>query len=141
MPYSNVLSRAQVTNVASPAAETVIYTTPVMSSEAQQLQGVGQQSTGPFPVRITANLSVTEGTSGTAFLVKCRQGASVASPQIGPTYTVTNAAAATNDSTCIFEDSSGWLAQQYGGQYVITVAQTGATVAGTVVVCDVQVEQ
>jgi hypothetical protein len=141
MPVSNVLSRAQVVTVNSPAAETVIYTTPVMFSNPQQLEGEAQQALGPLPVRIMANLSVTEGTSGTAFVVRCRQGTTVAGTQVGPAYNVTNAAGATNDSTCPFEDSSGWLAQAGGGQYSITVTQTGATAAGSVAVCDVQVEQ
>lgn len=141
MSVSNVLLRAQVTGIASPAAETVVYTTPFLSSVAQENLSPGQQVAGPLPVRILANLSVLEGTGGTAFVVKCRQGALVSSPVLGPAYTVTNAAGNTTDSTCIFEDSTGWLAQAGGGEYSITVTQTGASAAGTVNVLDIQVEQ
>jgi len=59
------------------------------------------------------------------------------------TATAVSSPAATNSMSfsCVFRDASGWLTQPGGGQYNVTVTQTGASVAGTVNAIDIQVDQ
>lgn len=121
------LSEDSATAVSSPAAETAILTTALVSGP------------GLRPVRIKATLNVTEGTSGTAYVVRCRQGSGTGGTVVGAALTVTLAAAAVGQNNFVFRDTSGYLNQP--GQYTITVAQTSASVAGTINDIDVTVEQ
>lgn len=131
-----LLSRVTATNVASPAAETAIITTPVTFGGSPQ---VGQAAPNPVTVRVTAN--VTEGTTGTAFIVRVRQGNGLSGAMIDVSLTQTNPAAATEQVVYEFDDASGWIQQQGGAQYTVSVAQTGATAAGTVNSIKVEVLQ
>lgn len=123
------LSQNSATAVASPAAETAILVTDIIQAMANR------------PVKIVATLNVTEGTTGTAYVVRCRQGNGVGGALVGTALTDTLAAAASEQGTFVFRDTTGYLSQAAGGQYTITVAQTGATAAGTVNDIDVVVEQ
>lgn len=123
-----LLARVSAAGVSSPAAETVILTTPVISA-APGLQ-----------VRISGMVDVTEGTGGTAYVIRCRQGTTTAGALVGQALTDSLAAASSEIGGFAFDDSSGFLGQAGGGQYVITVAETSASVAGTVISAEMQVE-
>lgn len=129
---SQELWRGTAAGVSSPAAETAILVTPNIAIGSAQLS---------VPVRISGSIDVTEGTGGTAYVVRCRQGNGVAGAIVGQALTDSLAAASSEVAGFSFEDSSGYLAQAGGGQYTLTVAETGATVAGTVVAVEMQVEQ
>lgn len=123
------LTQDSATAVSSPAAETAILTT------------TGVQAGSLRPTKIVATLNVTEGTTGTAFVVRCRQGSGTGGIVVGAALTHTLAAAASAQVQFVFRDTSGYLAQPGASVYTITVAQTGATVAGTVNDIDIIVEQ
>jgi hypothetical protein len=133
------LDYVTATAVSSPAAETAIVSTDVINagwpSDAPQNFPVVR------PVKLTVNFNITEGTSGTAFVVRCRQGVGTGGAQVGPTLTVTLAAAQNMSFTFVFRDSSGVPFAAAGTAYTITVAETAATVAGTVNAIDVEVQQ
>ena len=122
------LTEDSTTAVSSPAAETAILTTTLTTAG------------GTRPVRIKVTLNITEGTSGTAYVVRCRQGSGTGGTVVGAALTTTLAAAASDQAVFVFRDSSGYL-QSGQGQYTITVAETSASVAGTVNDIDVTVEQ
>ena len=129
--------------VASPAAETAILSTDVITvgipSDLPNFPaGVAYQVVRP--VKIVVNLNVTEGTTGTAFVVRCRQGVGVGGALVGTAKTVTLAATASAQFSNVFRDSSGVPFSGAGTAYTITVAQTGATAAGAVDI-DVEVQQ
>lgn len=123
-----LLTRVTVAGVASPAAETAIMTTPNISAQA------GLQ------VRISGTVDVTEGTSGTAYVIRCRQGSGTGGALVGQALTDSLAAASSEIGAFSFDDSSGYLGQAGGGQYTITIAETSATVSGNVVAAEMQVE-
>jgi len=64
----------------------------------------------------------------------------VSGTEVGAALVDTLAAAASGLAGFSFEDSTNYLAQAGGGQYVITVQETSATVAGTVVQLEMEVE-
>lgn len=119
---------AGFTNPAA-AAETAVYTTPVM-------QPMGPAAT-QNPVSISGTINLTPGTAATAVVVKLRQGVGVGGAQVGPSYTHTVAAAAPQSITFGFTDSTGFL--EGGGQYTLTVTVTSATGATTINAVDFEV--
>lgn len=142
---NNVLSTLDyvtATAVASPAAETAIVSTDVINaaipSDLPQPGGIAWQTVRP--VKIVVNANVTEGTTGTAFVVRCRQGVGVGGALVGAALTVTLAAAALAQFSYVFRDSSGVPFAGAGTAYTITVAQTAATANGAVTI-DVEVQQ
>ena len=115
-----ILTEVVVSGVSSPAAETAILTTPVIG-------------TAPLtPVHISGSVDVTEGTTGTAYVLRVRQGNGVAGPVVGQADTAADAAGASGLGGFSFDDLSNYLSQAGGGQYTLTIAQTGATAPGTV---------
>jgi len=137
------LDYVTATGFSSPAAETAILFTDVIQagvpSDIPQPGGTPWQTVRP--VKIVVNMNITEGTSGTAYVVRCRQGIGTGGTQVGPSITVTLAAAASGEFAFVFRDSSGVPFQPGGTAYTITVSQTGASVAGTVNAIDVEVVQ
>lgn len=140
------LDYVTATAVASPAAETAILSTDVINaSSPPDLPQPGALAAVPGttvrPVKIIVNLNITEGTTGTAFVVRCRQGVGVGGAPVGLAQTVTLAAAANGQFSFVFRDSSGVPFAAAGTAYTITVAETGATANGTVNSIDVEVQQ
>lgn len=120
----NIFEVVQTTglgNTPASAAETAIFTTPV-------LPPVGQASV-QNPVTIQAVVNALAGTGTTALVMRCRQGSGVAGTQVGPAVTQTVAAGATANVPFQWPDTSGYL--EGGGQYTITLSATGASGAGT----------
>jgi hypothetical protein len=135
----SVIDYVTASAVASPAAETVILATDAgLSAGPAFLPGPPPQTARP--VKITVTLNITEGTTGTAFVVKLRQGNTTGGTQVGLSETVTLAAAASAQAVFVFRDPSGLISQPGGIQYCVTVTETGATVAGTVNAIDIEVE-
>lgn len=123
--------------VSSPAAETAILSTDVVSPGVPSDMPPGVTPWGVIrPVKVVVSLNITEGTSGTAFVVRCRQGIGTGGALVGLAQTVTLAAAANGQFSFVFRDTSGLTTA-----YTITVAETAATVAGTVNSIDVEVVQ
>ena len=114
------LTAAQVSGVSSPAAETAIVTTPAL--------GVQQPATCTGVI-IRGSLNVTAGTSATAVVIRCRAGNGVGGALIGSALTHTLAA---GNSASIPYDFLDTNFTDPGQSYTITVAQTSASVAGTV---------
>jgi hypothetical protein len=141
------LDYVTATAVASPAAETAILSTDVINASIPPdlpqpgVPGGAVAGTTVRPVKIIVSLNITEGTSGTAFVVRCRQGVGVGGTLVGVALTVTLAAAASGQFTFVFRDSSGVPFAPAGTAYTITVAETAATVAGTVNAIDIEVQQ
>lgn len=123
-----VLARLIAASVSSPAAETAVLTTPILFA-------------GSGVVRIVGSIDVTEGTGGSAYVVKLHQGNGTGGTLVGQALTDTVAAAASDLGGFSFEDASGLLGAVGGGQYTLTVAETGASAAGTIVQVEMQVEQ
>lgn len=113
---------------AVPSAETVLAVTPVQSVAAG------------LRVLIRGVVNLAAGAGTTAVVLKVRQGATVGGAQVGASYTVTLAAAANGSVPFAVEDASGWLGQAGGGQYCITLTQTGGTGNGSVNQGDLSVE-
>lgn len=106
------LNHAQFpTSGATPTAETVIATSPVLSVGAGQVKAI-----------VRGVLNVVAGAAG-AMTVRIRQGTTTAGALLA-TAIVTGVSAA--DACIVFdvEDPSNWLEQAPGGQYCITF-QTG----------------
>jgi len=123
--------------VASPAAEAAILSTDVVSPGVPSDMPPGGVPWAVIrPVKVVVNLNITEGTTGTAFVVRCRQGIGTGGALVGLAQTVTLAAAANGQFSFVFRDTSGLTTA-----YTITVAETAATVAGTVNSIDVEVVQ
>jgi hypothetical protein len=140
------LDYVTATAVASPAAETAILSTDVINASVppdlpQPGALAAVAGTTVRPVKIIVSLNITEGTNGTAFVVRCRQGVGVGGTLVGVALTVTLAAAASGQFTFVFRDSSGVPFAPAGTAYTITVAETAATVAGTVNAIDIEVQQ
>lgn len=123
------LSQDNAQAVASPAAETAILASTVVTSMSSR------------PVRIRTTINILAGTTATAVVVRCRQGNGVGGTLVGAALTVTLAAGNTGQFTAVFRDTTGYLTQQAGGQYTITIAETGATANGTVNDIDIEVTQ
>jgi len=129
------------TAVASPAAETAILSTDAVTAGVY-VPAVPAAAVSPFvthPVIIRVNINITEGTTGTAFVVRCRQGVGVGGALVGTARTVTLAAAASFDGTLVFRDTAP--VTPGASAYTITVAETGATANGTVNAIDVEILQ
>lgn len=122
------LTQAFVSGVSSPAAETAIATTPALGVVAPAT------ATG---VIIRGSLNVTAGTSATAVVIRCRAGAGTGGPLIGAALTHTLAAGNSASIPYDFVDSNF---TDPGQSYTITVAQTSASVAGTVNQAEVEID-
>ena len=116
--------------IPSPAAETAILSTDVAFSGISTRQ-----------IRIRVNLNITEGTTGTAFVVRLRRGSGTGGALVQAALTVTLAAAANAQFSHTFQDAPDNLNASAGGQYTVTIAETGATVNGTVNAIDIEVLQ
>lgn len=124
--HKNTASGAGVVNPAA-SAETVIYTTPNI-----------QVGAGDGLIAVTGTVNITPGATTTALVIRVRQG-SLTGPLVGQAATHTVAAAAPQSISFGATDSSG-AAQAAGGiPYVVTVAQTGGTGAGTTNFVDIEV--
>jgi hypothetical protein len=125
------MSHQNIANgLAVPSAESVIATSPVNNVDPVRT----------VKVVIRATLNMLAGTGTTAIVLRIRQGSTVAGTVLG-TATVTLAAGANGGSPISVEDTPAWLsAPANGGQYSLTVAQTGGSANGTVNVGDLQVE-
>lgn len=113
------VSNAFVTATDAAAAEKVICSTPV---DQDHFPG-----TGGFVV-IEGHVALTPGTTTTAVVLKCRRGASTSGGQVGSSLTQTLAAANSGVIAFRFIDT----APVAGGQYCVSVTQTGGAGAGTV---------
>lgn len=91
-------------------------------------------------VLISGHVNVTEGTGGTAFTVRLRQGNGTGGAVVGAAETDSLAAANSETAPFSFEDTGALLLGAAGGQYTITVQQTAATANGTVNTADIKVE-
>lgn len=100
------------------AAETVIATVNNVTC---------QRANQPVAIQITGE--ITTGATVTALVYRCRRGTTVAGVQVGNTITVAAAAATAEPISAGWVDTPGELAN---GSYVVTVAQTGGTGAGSV---------
>lgn len=116
---------------AVPSAESVIATTPVSN--------VNPVSTTKVIIR--ASFNVVAGTGTTAVVARIRQGATTGGTIIGGPVTVTLAATNNGGGAIAVEDTTAWLsAPANGGQYCLTLAQTGGSANGSVNLGDLQVE-
>lgn len=111
------------------AAEQIVYTTPVLNS--------GELT----PAGIDGSINFTAGTGTTAVVVRCRQTNLVTGTQVGASCTVTLAAGNSATIPVDFIDATQYINQAAGGQYVITIQQTGGTANGTVNEGTVEVSQ
>lgn len=126
---SNLTPPVTVTAVATNVStETAVLTLPFAGGASENpIQGISGGS-GPKNL-VSGSLNVTPGTSTTAIVVKCRQGAAtVAGTQVSVSKTVGVTAAIPVEIPFYFDDTSG----VYSSAYTITVTQTAGTVAGTV---------
>lgn len=129
--FKTTATGAAVTNPAA-AAETVLFSSPVLTSGPSEAPGAGQ------PTDIKGVINLTAGAGTTAVVIKLRQGNTTAGPQVGPSVTHTLAAAASAQIAYSFSDNSG--AMQGGIQYSVTATQTGGTGAGTTNMVDMAVD-
>jgi hypothetical protein len=125
---SNLTTPVTVTAVpTNVSTETPVLTLPFAGGAAAN-PVVGGGGAGPKNL-ISGSLNITPGTSTTAIVVKCRQGANtVAGTQVSLSKTVGVTAAVPVEIPFNFDDLSGVFADAY----TITVTQTAGTVAGTV---------
>lgn len=123
-----LLAQVSAAGVSSPAAETAVLTTPVISA-----------AVGVTP-HISGAIDVTEGTGGTAYVIRIRQGNGLGGTIVGQAETDTIAAAASGPAEFAFDDATNWLDQAGGGQYTLTVAETGASSPGNIITVEMSVE-
>jgi hypothetical protein len=126
---SNLTPPVTVTAVpTNVSTETAVLTIPFAGgAAANPVTGIIGGS-GPKNL-VSGSLNITPGTSTTAIVLKCRQGAAtVAGTQVSLSKTVGVTAAVPVEIPFNFDDTSGVFADAY----TITVTQTGGTVAGTV---------
>lgn len=110
------------TGVSSPAAETPIVNIAPLPFNPPPANAPG--------MIIRGSLNVTAGTGATAVVLRCRVGQSTTTgPLVGNALTITLAAGASMDVDFEFEDTNF---PDPGAGYCITLAETGASVAGTV---------
>lgn len=115
-----------LTNPAA-AAETVVYTAPAI-----------QAGSGEGPVGITGTINLTPGTAATGCIIRVRAGGLTGAILGGsPSHTVV--AGAAQSISFGATDTSDFLQQPGGGQYVVTVQMTAATGATTINSLDVEV--
>ena len=114
------------------AAETAVYTTPV-------LPAVGPaEAPGVTPVGISGTVNLTPGTGATGATIRVRQGNGTGGTLVSnasPVHTV--AAAAPQSISFGATDATGYL--QGGGQYTITVQMTGASAPTAINLVDAEV--
>lgn len=116
---------------AIPSAETILATTPV--------NNVNPVYTTKIVIRGTVNLLT--GATVTAIVLKIYRGAAISGPNLLATLTLTIGAAANGSIPFSIEDTPAWLAAPAnGGQYCISLTQTGGTTNGAVNIGDLQVE-
>lgn len=129
------LTQDSTNSVSSPAAETAILTTTFTQSSRAGAPNVNGYVN---PVKINVAMNVTPGTGATALGLRVRQGVGTGGPVLIGVQNV--ACTAGNNVQMSFQqrDFSGFL--QNGGQYTVTLQETGASVAGTVNDIDVVVE-
>lgn len=114
-----------------PSAETILATTPV--------NNINPATATKVVLRGTVNL--VAGTGTTAIVLKIYRGAAISGPNLLATLTLTLAAAANGSLPFSIEDTVAWLASPAnGGQYCISLTQTGGTANGTINLGDLQVE-
>lgn len=121
----------QSTGLTNPslAAETAVFTTPVL----------GPLGAGSAAISISGYINLTAGTGTTQVAVRVRQGAGTGGVQIGPSNFDTLAAGNTEAIPFGATDVTNYLEGLNGGQYTITVQQTGGTANGTANSIDVEV--
>lgn len=130
------MSTNQVTpiNTAVPtaAAETVIATTAAYSYDFPNPFVGGEHSGSGGGINISGSLGFSNvGTSTTAIVVRVRQG-TIAGPIVQAALTKPVTAGTADTVSFDFIDTSRAAAQSGGVVYVLTVASTGLTVAGSV---------
>lgn len=141
------LSYAAVSGQSSPAAETAIVSCDVVQANVTPpAANTPVPQTVSRPVVIEVNANITFGTGATAVVFRVRQGigtggAPVTSPGGTQSVTLTGAAGNTLQFSFKWRDTSGVADTIAGTAYTVTVAQTGATVAGTVNAIDMEVKQ
>lgn len=91
-------------------------------------------------VQISGHVNVTEGTGGTAYTVRIRQGNGTGGTVVGVAEVDSLAAGNTETAPFSFEDTGALLLGAAGGQYTVTVQQTAATGNGTVNSADLRIE-
>lgn len=127
-----LMSHDQVANgTAVPSAETVL----IASSVNQVQPGINTK------VVISGVVVLTAGTGTTAIVLRVRRGNTVGGALVQATMTDTLAAGNSESIPFSMEDTTAWLAAPAnGGQYCLTVTQTGGTANGTCQVGDLRVE-
>lgn len=119
------------------ANETALINTPVLQAA---LPGAFGQPSGvavPQPVKISGVINILAGAGVTAIVVRVRQGIGIAGAVVGAAMTLTLAAGSTGAFAFSVEDNTGFV--EAGGNYTVTVAQTGATGASTINTFDLEV--
>lgn len=106
---------------AVPSAETVLAATAA---------GLTAQPGARVLIQGVVNLLAGAGT--TAVVLKIRRGGTTGGAQVGGNFPITLAAAANGGIAFAVEDPVGWLSQAGGGQYCVTLTQTGGTGNGSV---------
>ena len=118
-----------LTNAAT-NAETAVFTTPVLPSQGQGLAAVS----------ISGYVNITAGTGTTAVVVRVRQGSGVTGTIVSALAASDSLAAGAVESIPFgVTDTSTYLESGTGGQYTITVQQTGGTGNGTTNAIDIEV--
>lgn len=116
------LNTGTASAVSSPAAETLIASSRRPDALPSQLDVIG--------ATVRVSFGSTPGTGATAYVVKCYSGtAGAGGTQIGATRTIPVTAAQVRSDTLEWPDAAG-LSLTNGASF--TIAETGATVAGTV---------
>jgi len=125
MTHQNIAAATPV-----PSAETVIAASPVTN--------VNPATTSKIIIRATFNLLA--GTGTTAIVARLRQGNGTGGTPLA-TGTITLAAGNNGGGVISVEDSPVWLAAPAnGGQYCLTLAQTGGSANGSMNAGDLQVD-
>jgi hypothetical protein len=126
MTHQNIANGTPV-----PSAESVIAASPVNNVDPVRTQ----------KVIIRAVFNLLAGTATTAIVARIRQGNGTGGNVVGAAATVTLAAGNNGGGSLAVEDTPAWLAAPAnGGQYSLTLAQTGGTGNGSINVGDLQVE-
>ena len=127
---SAILSHQNIANgTAVPSAETAIAVSPVNIVTVPAVT----------KVIIRATVNVLAGTGTTAVVARIRQGNGVGGNVLA-TATITLAAGNNGQINLSVEDTAALLAAAAGGQYSLTLAQTGGSANGSVNAGDLQVD-
>lgn len=100
-------------------------------------------SAGPacVNVNIEAVINMSPGTSTTAVVAKLYRGAAIAAGNLLATSTVTLAAGNNGTVMMAYSDAGSWLNQPAGGQYCLSLTQTGGAGNGSVNIGNVTVTE